>query len=179
MGTGASVERHEFVQEGVVGTDEFLEVREVADRLHAHLNTPEALTLIEAANQPGTSSAMVQAAFLPFAGELGFQNETSGLFASYQTAGLRPDYYLPVGDSGILLEVERGKTTTNNMDLLDFWKCHLCEHANYLFLLVPQALRHNPTMSPKREYASVVKRLESFFRPANYTNVLAAYVFGY
>ena len=28
-------------------------------------------------------------------------------------------------------------------------------------------------------YASVVKRLESFFRPANYTNVLAAYVFGY
>lgn len=173
------VERHEFVQEPAAGTGDFREVRSVADRLHAHLNTPEALDLIEVANQPRTSSAMVQATFLPFAEDLGFQNETKGLFSGYQTAGLRPDYYRPVGTSGILLEVERGKTTTNNMDLLDFWKCHLCAHADYLFLLVPLALRHNPTMSPKREYASVVKRLESFFRPANYTNVLAAYVFGY
>ena len=24
------------------------------------------------------------------------------------------------------MEVERGKTTTNNKDFLDFWKCHLC-----------------------------------------------------
>ena len=53
---------------------------------------------------------------------------------------LRPDYYRPLETSGILLEVERGKTTTNNMDLLDFWKCHLCRHADYLFLMVPQAL---------------------------------------
>ena len=67
--------------------------------------------------------------------------------------------------SGILLEVERGKTTTNNMDLLDFWKCHLCRHADYLFLMVPQALRHNPTMTPKKEYNSVVKRLDTFFVP--------------
>lgn len=174
-----SVERHEFVQAGAVETGDFRQVRELADQLHEHLNSSEALALMEVANQPGTSSAMVQATFLPFAEGLGFQNETRGLFAGYRTAGLRPDYYRPVGSSGILLEVERGKTTTNNMDLLDFWKCHLCDHADYLFLLVPQALRHNSTMSPKPEYSSVVRRLESFFRPANYTNVLAAYVFGY
>jgi hypothetical protein len=90
-----------------------------------------------------------------------------------------PDYYLPIGDTGILLEVERGKTTINNMDLLDFWKCHLCEHANYLFLMVPQELRQNATMSPRREYAFVVKRLASFFVPGNYTNVHGLFVFGY
>ena len=32
------------------------------------------------------------------------------------------------------MEVERGKTTTNNMDLLDIYKCHICEEANHLFL---------------------------------------------
>ena len=65
------------------------------------------------------------------------------------------------------------------MDLLDFWKCHLCEHAHYLFLLVPLELRQNESMSPRREYASVCKRLGAFFRPRNYTNVRGLFVFGY
>lgn len=97
----------------------------------------------------------------------------------YETSALRPDYFRAVGDTGILLEVERGKTTINNMDLLDFWKCHLCEHANYLFLVVPMELRQNPAMPPRREYATVVKRLSSFFVPRNYTNVRGLFVFGY
>ena len=59
---------------------------------------------------------------------------------------------MPLADTGIILEVERGKTTINNMDLLDFWKCHICAHADYLFLMVPRELRQNPTMSPRREY---------------------------
>jgi hypothetical protein len=65
------------------------------------------------------------------------------------------------------------------MDLLDFWKCHLCRRADYLFLMVPQALRHNPTMTPKKEYNSVVKRLDTFFVPGNETNVRAVHIFGY
>ena len=48
---------------------------------------------------------------------------------------------MPLADTGIILEVERGKTTINNMDLLDFWKCHICAHADYLFLMVPTELR--------------------------------------
>ena len=36
------------------------------------------------------------------------------------------------------------------MDLLDFWKCHLCHHADYLFLMVPQALKHNDHESEAR-----------------------------
>ena len=110
---------------------------------------------------------------------LGFVSESKGLFAPYETSALRPDYFRPLDDTGILLEVERGKTTINNMDLLDFWKCHLCEHANYLFLMVPTELRQNPSMPPRREYVTVVKRLSSFFVPRNYTNVRGLFVFGY
>ena len=40
------------------------------------------------------------------------------------------------------MEVERGKTTTNNMDLLDIYKCHICEEANHLFLFVPIEVSH-------------------------------------
>ena len=151
---------------------------QISDKLLTHLNTPEALKLMLAANLPGLSSAQVQATFLPFAIDLGFTSEAKGLFLEYKNQ-LRPDYYRSVEDSGILLEVERGKTTTNNMDLLDFWKCHLCTHAHYLFLMVPQALKHNDTMTPKKEYNSVVKRLETFFLPGNETNVRAVHIFGY
>lgn len=120
----------------------------------------------------------MQTVFLAEARKLGFTSEARGLFASYQSA-LRPDYYKPVDATGILLEVERGKTTINNMDLLDFWKCHICDHANYLFLMVPLELRQNPTMRPRREYAAVARRLETFFRPGNATNVRGLVLIGY
>jgi hypothetical protein len=98
---------------------------------------------------------------------------------SYTSSALRPDYFKPVGKTGIILEVERGKTTINNMDLLDFWRCHICEHAAYLFLMVPTELRQNATMSPRREFVTVGKRLESFFVPGNYTNVRGVVLMGY
>ena len=153
-------------------------VRDISDLLLTHLNTDSALELMRAANLPRMSSAEVQATFLPYATELGFTSEAKGLFLEYENK-LRPDYFRPVGQSGILLEVERGKTTTNNMDLLDFWKCHLCRYADYLFLMVPQALKHNDSMTPKREYSAVVRRLETFFIPGNTTNVRAVHIFGY
>ena len=129
-------------------------------------------------NRPGKSSAEVQDTFLEFARDLGFESEKKGLFASDELA-LRPDYYLKLDTTGVILEVERGKTTINNMDLLDFWKCHLCPQAGYLFLLVPQALRQNETMNPRNEFATVNRRLSQFFKPHNYTNVRALCLFGY
>ncbi len=65
------------------------------------------------------------------------------------------------------------------MDFLDFWKCHLCSHADYLFLMVPQELRQNSTMRARREYNTVVKRMGSFFTPGNYANVRGLHIFGY
>lgn len=171
--------RHTYIQDDYVSSDEYREVVEISDKLLEHLNEPEARELLSAANMPGVSSAMVQSSFAQFTDGLGFISEAKGLFSTYDNKLLRPDFYLPVKGSGILMEVERGKTTTNNMDLLDMWKCHLCDHADYLFLMVPQALRHNPAMTPKKEYNAVVKRLGSFFLPQNYTNVRGLHVFGY
>lgn len=169
----------EFVQEPWRESDEYSEVRAIAQALHKRMNRAATRALILAANQPGHSSALVQEAFVGHARALGFISESKGLFAGYETSALRPDYYRPLHDTGIVLEVERGKTTINNMDLLDFWKCHLCERANYLFLMVPIELRQNPSMAPRREYLTVVRRLSSFFLPRNYTNVRGLFIFGY
>ena len=168
-----------YVQAPLAETAEFHQVTAIASALLAHLNEPAAQSKLIEANLPGVSSGRVQATFQEFAADLGFANESKGLFSGYENRAVRPDYFLPLGETGILMEVERGKTTINNMDFLDFWKCHLCEHANHLFLMVPQELRQNDTMSPKREYAAVVKRMASFFVPRNYTNVRSLHVFGY
>jgi hypothetical protein len=172
------VERADFVQEPLRATDEFAAVSSVADALLAHLVGVEIAAQILTANQPGMSSANVQGVFLEHARQLGFRDESKGLFSEY-ASGLRPDYFMSIGDTGIILEVERGKTTINNMDLLDFWKCHICAHADYLFLLVPQELRQNETMTARREFVSVRKRLATFFEPQNYTNVRGLFLFGY
>jgi hypothetical protein len=139
------VERADFVRSDFEASGEWSEVSAIADRLVLHLNEPETSSLIALANPPGQSSAQVQAVLLREATALGFTDERKGLFAAYDSA-LRPDYHLSVGGTGVILEVERGKTTINNMDLLDLWKCHICDHADYLFLMVPLELRQNPSM---------------------------------
>ncbi len=173
-----SVEMVKFVQERYRDSAEWQDVEKVATLLLAELNREETYALIVQANRPKKKSAEVQAAFRPAATSLGFHSEKTGLFKE-SIPGLRPDYYMAIGKTGILLEVERGKTTTNNMDLLDFWKCHLCVGAHYLFLLVPKELKHNDEMTSKKEFTSVKRRLAPFFQPENYTNVRGLVVFGY
>jgi len=172
------VELSKFVQERYRDTKEWRTVENRAEQLLEKLNGRETLGRITDANRPGSSSQEVQAAFRRAAEALGFQSERAGLFLE-SIVGLRPDYFLALGDTGVILEVERGKTTTNNMDLLDFWKCHICGVANYLFLLVPQALQHNREMTPKKEFSAVHRRLAQFFEPQNYTNVRGLCLFGY
>ena len=172
------VELTALVRDDYRDTSEYAEVAAIAERLQEHLNTADIQRAIAIANQPQASSRGIQTAFQPFASELGFHDESKGLFATYRSA-VRPDYYRPLGDTGIILEVERGKTVKNNMDFLDFWKCHVCEKAHYLFLLVPRGLQHNTDMRPLNEYAAVCRRLRTFFAPRNYTNVRALFVFGY
>lgn len=173
------LKRLDFVQPGYGEREEWREVSWLADALVHHSKISSVWAQLADVNQPGRSSAEVQEVFLEHASELGFVDESKGLFDNYTSSALRPDYYRPVGDTGVIWEVERGKTTINNMDLLDFWKCHICEHASYLFLMVPRELRQNPTMSPRREFETVRKRLESFFVPGNYTNVHGLVLLGY
>ena len=150
----------------------------VAKNLLSYLNELEVLERIALVHKLGASSVEVQKAVLPGVEALGFTAEKKGLFQKYAVPALRPDYYLKIEDTGILLEVERGKTTTNNMDLLDFWKCHICDHADYLFLLVPQA-RQSKNGSVMRHFKQVQNRLSTFFVSKNYANVEAVFLFGY
>ena len=92
-------------------SSEWQQVSDVANRLHDHLNTESALRRVDAVNRPGRSSAAVQDTFLEFA-QLDFESEKKGLFSEDDLA-LRPDYYLKLDTGGIILEVERGKTTIN------------------------------------------------------------------
>ena len=167
-----------FALPGSEESAEYAQVTKLAAKLHAYLNQPRVRVQLIEANQPGNSSAMVQNVFVEFAEELGFTSERAGLFHDAGLA-LRPDYFRRVGESGILIEVERGKTTINNMDLLDFWKCHLCGVANHLFLMVPSELRQNEAGGVRREFESVQRRLEHFFREGNETNVRSLSLFGY
>jgi hypothetical protein len=166
-----------FVHEAYRDSAEWDAVHALGLQLLGSLNDANTLERIATANRPRGSSAEVQEAIRPSAEALGFQSEQRGLFAD-SIPGLRPDYFRALNDTGILLEVERGKTTTNNMDLLDFWKCHICKHANYLFLFVPNALQHNEGMTPKKEYVVVARRLGQFFSPGKYTNVRGLCLYG-
>jgi len=111
---------HTFVQEPHRESLDFKTVEQIAVALRAHMEEPAIAASIRAANSPGRSSAGIQAVLLPFLRAQGFADESKGLFAGYHTSAVRPDYFRRVGTSGILLEVERGKTTINNMDFLDF-----------------------------------------------------------
>lgn len=174
-----SVLIHKLIQPKVFGSSTFSKIDSIGDSLHSHLCSNEVLLKLAEANQPGNSSYKVQSVFADFAASAGFVSEKKGLFKDYKTSGLRPDYYLKVENSGILLEVERGKTIMNNMDLLDLWKCHICKEADYLFLLVPSKLSHNSESNTYNTFKKVVDRMSPFFQENNYTNVKALFVFGY
>jgi hypothetical protein len=168
-----------YVQSSFKKSIEWQQVSSIADRLLIWCNDKSVREKIAKANLPETNSKEVQNVLLPKAKDLGFSSEAKGLFSDYKTSALRPDYYCAIGTSGIILEVERGQTTANNNDLRNFWKCHICKEANYLFLFVPKELRHNYEMTPRNQYEKVKNRLESFFTDENYTNVRGLVIFGY
>ena len=162
-----------IAQEGV-----FCKVQAVANRLHDFLNLDGTQKQLEERHVVGASSAGIQEIILNEARELGFQSEKKGLFTNYEVTALRPDYYFRTDGAGILLEVERGKTIANNMDLLDLWKCHICSNATYLFLLVPQ-FRPSRNGRMTAQFSHVAKRLAPFFEAGNHVNVDAVFLFGY
>jgi hypothetical protein len=133
---------------------------------------------ISAVHLLGGASHAIQALLQSDLESLGFQHERKGLFADMTVSALRPDFYRPLGSSGIIAEVERGKAITNNMDLLDMWKCHLCPQADFLFLIVPIA-RTSANGTSIKAFEQASRRLATFFEPRNYVNVEAAFVFGY
>ena len=174
-----SIWRRDFVRSDLAVSSEWAEVKEMASALVEHMNKPDISAQLHEANMPGSASQKIQDIISGKATELGFRDESKGLFSSYRTRGLRPDYYREVGCTGAILEVERGKTINNNMDFLDFWKCHICRVASFLILLVPVELRHNDKDHPTQAFHVASNRLESFFITENYTNVWGLVLLGY
>lgn len=174
------IEMIHYQKEYLVESEEFKLVLKTAKTLLSLMNETNTYKLICEANVPKASSSKIQNCILTLAKDMGFQDEARGLFSSYENKLLRPDYFLKLsGSTGILLEVERGKTTINNMDLLDLWKCHICNHSNYLFLMVPRELKQSSDSPIRREFRTVSTRLKSFFIEGNYINVDGIFIFGY
>jgi hypothetical protein len=166
-------------KENIENNSDFLEVKNLAKEILAFMNLPDISQKISNTHKLNAKSGEIQDILLKKMNELGFKSEKTGLFSKYKTSALRPDYYKKLGQNkGVIIEVERGKTIANNMDMLDIWKCHICEDANYLFLIVPQ-IRPTEKGIENIIYDKVIDRLESFFKKSNYLNVDALVIFGY
>ena len=87
----------------------FAKVAAIAHKLRECLDRDEAQLELKSRHVFGASSHAIQEVILKDATALGFHSEKKGLFGGYPVAQLRPDYYMAVEDSGILLEVERGR----------------------------------------------------------------------
>ncbi|MBD2699837.1 hypothetical protein IC229_04265 [Spirosoma sp. BT702] len=157
---------------------DYIKAVSIAIKLNNHLNEDEIIARVSEKHIPHANSREIQDILLLKALQLGFLSEKRGIFKGLATSQLRPDYFLKIDDtSGIIMEVERGRTIANNMDLLDLWKCHICPYANYLFLIVPKI--RQSTNGSSDVFPKVVRRLSTFFTESNFTNVDAVFVFGY
>ena len=161
--------------------DEYLfkNVKRLADKIRKCLNKPEISKKIKEVNKPGTKSQKIQKILESEITEMGFEPERKDLI---EDTRLRPDFFKEIdSENDIFLEVERGRTKPNNMDLLDLWKCHISKKANFLFLLVPIEIERTRNGKQYKEevFKFVEKRMEYFFSEDNYVNVKAVFLFGY
>ena len=108
---------------GKFSKDVYERVSKIAEELKAHMDTKSFRSKLELVHKVNGKSQDVQKLIADELVRLKFMPEKRGLFSECEVPSLRPDLYLQLGKSGILVEVERGKTTANNMDFLDVWKC--------------------------------------------------------
>jgi hypothetical protein len=167
-----------MLKEGTEERTDFLEAKRIFNKLVTFMSEPETQNRLEKTHKLHAKSGEIQDIILNKTKELGFSSEKNGLFNNHLVKQLRPDYYLKLdNNNGIIMEVERGKTIANNMDLLDIWKCHICNEANYLFLVIPN-IRQTAT-GRNIIFNTVERRMLTFFETENYTNVDGVFLIGY
>ncbi|WP_236121991.1 hypothetical protein [Cellulomonas palmilytica] len=154
-------------------------VDEMAQRLVAHLEAER--PAIDVVHVHRASSAAVQHVVGDLLREIGFAEEVVLVPQDGFVTRARPDFIYALSPGrGIIAEVERGGTTTNNHDLKDFWKVHIAQNAQHLFLVVPTANWNEAGQARERPFARVARRLAAFFgEPRREVDVLSAHVFGY
>ena len=154
-------------------------VDEIAGRLAQYIE--ENTAGIDAVHVFRAQSMAVQRVVGELLGVVGFREEVVLTPQDGFVTRARPDFYYSLGEGrGIIAEIERGGTTTNNHDLKDFWKTHIAKDAHHLFLVVPMANWNEAGSARERPYARVVHRLQAFFGDERReVDVLSAHVFGY
>lgn len=160
--------------------DELEAVDRLALRLTDHIaETAEAIAGIHI---HGASSQAVQDHFsLLLRAELGFGEEVVLTPQSGFVTHARPDFFFRLSPGrGIIAEVERGGTTTNNHDLKDVWKAHIAPDSHHLFLIVPHNNWKADGSARERPFQIVARRLGAFFGdPRREIDLLSAHVFAY
>lgn len=167
-----------FTKTEIIERKDYIEAKRISEIIVNYMNQKDIQNSLKKTHKLHAKSGEIQAIILDKVKEIGFTTEKTGLFNNYPVKQLRPDYYLKINqNSGIIMEVERGKTIANNMDLLDLWKCHICEEANFLFLIIPNV--RQTAKSENKIFETVERRMQTFFESKNYTNVDAIFLIGY
>jgi hypothetical protein len=160
--------------------DAVLVVDALAQQLLAELELQaEAINL---AHVHGASSSAVQTIVsVILKDQLGFAEEVLLTPEAGIVSRPRPDFYYAIGPGrGVIAEVERGGTVTNNHDLKDIWKVHLAQDAQHLFLIVPNSNWKESGVARERPFTRVKHRMGAFFgEPRREIDVLTCHVFGY
>lgn len=152
----------------------------MANKLLAHIvATQEQIVRLHV---HGAKSKAIQDHFAKLLREdLGFDEEVVLTPQSGLVTQARPDFFFALtGGRGIIAEVERGGTTTNNHDLKDLWKAHVAPDAQHLFLIVPRNNWKENGSPRERPFQIVARRLGAFFGdPRREIDVLSVHVFAY
>lgn len=157
---------------------------EAVDRLATKLKAHIAATTAEIAalHVHGAKSKAIQDHFATLLREeLGFGEEIVLTPQSGLVTQARPDFFFNLEEGrGIIAEVERGGTITNNHDLKDLWKAHVAPDAHHLFLIVPHNNWKEDGSPRERPFQTVARRLGAFFGdPRREIDVLSVHVFAY
>jgi hypothetical protein len=157
---------------------------ESVDRLATGLRSALELEAraIDSAHIHGASSSSVQTIVSSILkDDLGFDEEVLLTPEDGIVSRPRPDFYYRIGPGeGVIAEVERGGTVTNNHDLKDIWKAHIAQDAQHLFLIVPNSNWKESGLPRERPFLRVTHRMGAFFGDARREiDVLTCHVFGY
>ncbi|MBM6401235.1 hypothetical protein [Phycicoccus sonneratiae] len=114
-------------------------VDRLADELRRALEAES--VAIDVAHVHGASSAAVQSIVSSILKDrLGFREEQLLSPDDGLVSKPRPDFFHRLGPGqGVIAEVERGGTVTNNHDLKDIWKEDIAADVQHLFLIVPNS----------------------------------------
>lgn len=175
--------RHQRFVRHALTPEEAVEVERVdalAGHLHAHLDANSAEIDVVHVHK-AQSRAVQEIVGSLLREELGFREEVVLTPEEGFVTHARPDFVFTLGHRrGILAEVERGGTVTNNHDLKDLWKTHIALDAQHLFLIVPNANWNQVGQPRERPYTRVIHRLASFFGDhRREIDVVTVHVFGY